>query len=85
MENIPTNVVLIQKDDSENVLEVRGPYSLAEATEILNRGHETLGGELYTQRGSYEWALRWEYCDCNETYWEINPIESEFVYPEHLE
>lgn len=84
MDNL-TMVVLIERDNVDQVLEVKGPYSYKDAFEILENGHKNLGGELYVPEGNHDWAIEWHYGDYNGTFWEICPIDAEFVYPEFLE
>jgi hypothetical protein len=77
--------VLIEKDNVEQILDVKGVYTYKEALDILEKGHKELGGELYVPEGNHEWALEWHYGDYNGTYWVIIPIDTKFKYPEYLE
>lgn len=77
--------VLIQHDNADQILDVKGPYSYKESLEILENGHKNLGGELYVPEGYLDWALEWHFNDYNGTFWSINPIDSDFKYPEYLE
>lgn len=79
-----TKVVLIQQDNLEQILDVKGVYTYQEAVEILGIGHKKLGGELYVPEGNHDWAKEWHYEDHNGTYWSIIPIDSDFKYPEYL-
>lgn len=84
MENL-TRVVLIEKDNVNQILDVKGPYSYKDAFEILENGHKKLGGELYVPKGNCDWAIEWHYNDYNGTYWGICPIDNDFKYPEFLD
>ena len=77
--------ILIEKDNIEQILEVKGVYTYKEALEILENGHKKLGGKLYVPEGNHDWAIEWHYGDYNGTYWSIIPIDSDFKYPEYLE
>ena len=80
-----TKCVLIQQDNAEQILDVKGLYSYKEALEILEKGHKKLGGDLYVPEGNHNWAIEWHYNDYNGTYWSITPIDNKFDYPEYLE
>jgi hypothetical protein len=67
------------------MLDVKGPYNYKDALELLESGHNSLGGKLYVPEGNHDWAIEWHYEDYNGTYWEIYPIDDKFEYPEHLE
>lgn len=77
--------VLIEKDNSEQILSIRGPYGYKESFDILENGYKNLGGELYVPDGNHYWAYEWHYNDYNGTYWSITPIDDKFNYPEYLE
>jgi hypothetical protein len=79
------DVVLIQRDNQDQVLSVKGPYELKEGLEILDKGHRELGGELFVPKGNFDWAFQWRYGDYNGTYWAIHPVDNNFKYPEDLE
>jgi len=85
MENIPSKVVLIQRDNADQVLDVKGPYKYEYGLEILENGQKKFGGKLFTPEGNHDWAIQWHYDDYNGTYWEIYPIDDKFKYPKHLD
>lgn len=49
--------VLIEQDNADQVLNVKGIYSYREAFEILENGYKNLGGELYVPNGNHDWLL----------------------------
>jgi len=61
--------ILIKKDNIEQILDVKGVYTYKEALEILENGHDKLGGKLYVPDGNHDWAIEWHYGDYNETYY----------------
>lgn len=77
--------ILIQRDNAEQVLEVKGIYTYKEAFEILENGNKELGGKLYVPEGCHDWAFEWHYNDYNGTYWSMFPIDNKFKYPDSLE
>ena len=76
--------VLIERDNADQVLSVKGTYTYKEAIDILEKGYESLGGKFYVPEGNHDWAFEWHYEDGNGTYWEICPIDDKFKYPEYL-
>lgn len=75
MEN-PTKVIIIKRDYTNEILDVKGVYSYEESLGILQKCSTAWGGELYVPKGNYSWAFEWHCKDYNETYWAIIPIDN---------
>jgi len=84
MKKNSTKFVLIEQDNDNQILDIKGIYTYKEAFEILENGHKNLGGELYVPDGNHDWAIEWHYNDYNGTYWQIYPIDNEFKYQTEL-